>query len=227
VLLRARHIQKATDHQDFVYAFLGRLIARSDDGELLFKAEYKRSLSELRFCLFFFGLSVRSLRFLGLVWHNFRDQIANGPSWCPQLDARLPWAINGRHDASRRLDPTSPNGLRLKLKLYVIDNIDTCGKVAARDRRDSDDAGEPGYHIAELMLTERPSIAERYWSLLEELENCHGTAYQEKEFAFANALLHTMEGDDAPSTACSFADICQEHCPSIQSYLEEHNWLGG
>jgi hypothetical protein len=143
------------------------------------------------------------------------------------LDARLPWAINGRYNASRRLDPTSPNGLRLKLKLYVIDSIDTCGKVVARERRDSGDAGGPGYHIAELMLTERPSIAKRYWSLLEEIENCHGTAYQEKEFAFANALLLTMEGDDAPSTACSFADICQEHCQSIQSYLEEHNWLGG
>lgn len=77
------------------------------------------------------------------------------------------------------------------------------------------------------MLSERSSIAERYWSLLEETQNCHGTGYQDKEFAFASVLLHTMEGEGTLSFACSFADICQEHCPPIQSYLGEHNWLEG
>lgn len=65
------------------------------------------------------------MRFLSLVWHNRPDQIASGPSWCPQLDACLAWAINGRYDANRRLDPTSPNGLSLELELYGIDGIDT------------------------------------------------------------------------------------------------------
>lgn len=59
-------MQKATDHHDFVYALLKHLIARSNDGELLINAEYKRSLSRLRFYLFS-GSSARSLRFLVLV----------------------------------------------------------------------------------------------------------------------------------------------------------------
>ncbi|GJC97857.1 HET domain-containing protein [Colletotrichum higginsianum] len=70
VLFKARHIQKATDPRDFVYAFLGHPLARSDDGELLLEADYTRTMSELRLLLFS-RLSGRSLRFLGLIWHNF------------------------------------------------------------------------------------------------------------------------------------------------------------
>ncbi|KAI5456204.1 HET domain-containing protein [Mariannaea sp. PMI_226] len=235
VLFRARHIQKATDHRDFVYAFLGHPLARSDDGELLVRADYTRSLSELRLWLFS-GLSARSLRFLGLVWHRLPDELASGPSWCPQLDARRAWAINGRYEASRGEDLTSVgrlfprvDGLSLELCLYLIDTIHFRGEVAAREGRNSDkataDAGETGYRIAESMLAERPSIAETYWSLLEESENCHGLTYQDKGFAFASTLLSTMEEEDASSIAHSFADFCQDHCSSIHSYLEEHSWL--
>jgi hypothetical protein len=227
VLFRARHIQKATDHRDFVYAFLGHPLARSDDGELLVMADYTKSLSELRLCLFS-GLSAHSLRFLGLVWHSITDELASGPSWCPQLDARRAWAINGRYEASRGEDMTSVgrlpprvDGLCLELSLYLIDTTGFRGDVAARETGDGE---EPGYRIAESMLTERPSLAETYWSLLEKAETCHGLAYEDKAFAFASTLLATMEEEDRPSIARSFADFCQEHCPSIHSYLEEHSW---
>jgi hypothetical protein len=144
------------------------------------------------------------------------------------LDARQAWAINGRYEASRGEDITSVgkllprvDGVSLELSLYLIDTIDFRGDIAARE---TGDGGEPGYRIAESMLTERPSLAETYWSLLEEAEACHGLAYEDKAFSFASTLLATMEEEDGPSIARSFAGFCQEHCPSIYSYLEDHSW---
>ncbi|KAF4809533.1 Heterokaryon incompatibility protein 6, OR allele [Colletotrichum tropicale] len=69
VLFKAKQIQKATDPRDFVYAFLGHPLAKSDNGELLVEANYERTMSELRLLLFS-RLSERSLRFLGLTWHK-------------------------------------------------------------------------------------------------------------------------------------------------------------
>ncbi|KAF4331547.1 het domain protein [Fusarium beomiforme] len=235
VLFRARHIQKATDHRDFVYAFLGHPLARSDDGELLVKADYSRNLSQLRLQLFS-GLSPHSLRFLGLVFHCLPEELASGPSWCPKLDVSRAWAINGRYKACPEEDPTSVgwlsprvDGSSLRLCLYVIDTIDFCGEVAAREPRNSNQATavaeEPGYRIAESMLAQRPSLAETYWAVLNESEKCHGLTYQDKVFAFANTLLQTKEDEDAFSIASSFADFCLNHCPSIHSYLKRHNWL--
>ncbi|KAG7426511.1 Heterokaryon incompatibility protein 6, OR allele [Fusarium oxysporum f. sp. raphani] len=198
VLFRARHIQKATDLRDFVYAFLGHPRARSDDGELLVKADYSRNLSQLRLQLFS-GLSPHSLRFLGLVSHRLPEELASGPSWCPQLDVSRAWAINGRYEACPGEDPTSEgwlsprvDGSSLELCLYLIDTIDFCGEVAARERSNSNQATisteESGHRIAESMLVQRPSLAETYWSVLEESEKCHGLTYQDKMLAFA--ILH-------------------------------------
>ncbi|KAJ9413297.1 heterokaryon incompatibility protein-domain-containing protein [Fusarium oxysporum] len=235
VLFRARHIQKATDLRDFVYAFLGHPRARSDDGELLIKADYSRNLSQLRLQLFS-GLSPHSLRFLGLVSHCLPEELASGPSWCPQLDVSRAWAINDRYKACQGEDPTSVgwlsprvDGSSLELCLYLIDTIDFCGEVAARDRSNINQATttteEPGHRIAESMLVQRPSLAETYWSVLEESEKRHGLIYQDKVLAFASTLLHTKEDEDALSIAHSFAQFCQDYCPSMHSYLHDHNWL--
>ncbi|KAL5589240.1 hypothetical protein FOVSG1_011107 [Fusarium oxysporum f. sp. vasinfectum] len=235
VLFRARHIQKATDLRDFVYAFLGHPRARSDDGELLVKADYSRNLSQLRLQLFS-GLSPHSLRFLGLVSHRLPEELASGPSWCPQLDVSRAWAINGRYEACPGEDPTSEgwlpprvDGSSLELYLYLIDTIDFCGEIAARERSNSNQATtsteESGHRIAESMLVQRPSLAETYWSVLEESEKCHGLTYQDKVLAFASTLLHTKEDEDALSIAHSFAHFCQDYCPPIHSYLHDHNWL--
>ncbi|EXK25886.1 hypothetical protein FOMG_17500 [Fusarium oxysporum f. sp. melonis 26406] len=170
VLFRARHIQKATDLRDFVYAFLGHPRARSDDGELLVKADYSRNLSQLRLQLFS-GLSPHSLRFLGLVFHCLPEELASGPSWCPQLDVSRAWAINGRYEACPGEDPTSEgwlsprvDGSSLELCLYLIDTIDFCGEVAVRERSNGNQATisteESGHRIAESMLVQRPSLAE-------------------------------------------------------------------
>ncbi|KAL2680502.1 hypothetical protein Neosp_008104 [[Neocosmospora] mangrovei] len=132
VLFGARQTQKATDHRDFVYAFLGHPFARSEDGELLVRADYTR---------------------------NFLEQV-------------------------------------------VLEEPRDSEKATVDDR-------ETSYLAMESLSPERPSIVETYWSLLEESENCHGLAYEDKGFAFASTLLGALEGEDAPSIARSFADFCR------------------
>ncbi|KAI8715883.1 HET domain-containing protein [Fusarium sp. LHS14.1] len=237
VLFGARQTQKGTDDRDFVYAFLGHPFARSEDGELLVRADYTGSMSELRLSLFS-RLSTRSLRFLGLLWHCTPEELTSGPSWCPQLDAHRAANINGRYEAFRGEDLTSGgefsprvDGSSLKVCVYLVDTTDFLEQVVLEEPRDSEkatiDDRKTSYLAMESISPERPSIVETYWSLLEESENCHGLAYEDKGFAFASTLLGALEGEDAPSIARSFAQFCREHCPSIHSYLEECRWLQG
>lgn len=75
------------------------------------------------------------------------------------------------------------------------------------------------------MLSDQPSLAEEYWAILESTESRNGLAYQDKALAFASTLLHSRDREDHASTARSFAGFCKEHCPIIQTYIEENEWL--
>ncbi|KAF4820680.1 hypothetical protein CGCSCA5_v003766 [Colletotrichum siamense] len=238
VLFKARQIQKATDPRDFVYAFLGHPLAKADDGELLVGADYERTMSELRLLLFS-RLSERSLRFLGLTWHKVPADLSKGPSWCPYLDARRPWTMNGRYDASRgenfltqatNIQPRVVDSC-LETSVYIIDTVLLCGSIAGGEPSldDSAQAEDADAHrlATEAALLNRPSIAEEYWTLLEATERSQGLAYADKALAFASTLLHACDADDKDpaSIARSFSDFCKEHCPTIQNRLKKYKWL--
>lgn len=227
VLFKARQMQKATDPRDFVYAFLGHPLARSEDGELLVEADYTIPISELRLRLFS-RLTERSLRFLGLTWHKTSADLFEGPSWCPHLDTRLSHTINGRYDASRGEHLPVPAGKHrarvnsscLEASVYIVDTVLLCGEIAGGHE-------DASYDSTEEMLSAQPSLAETYWAVLEATESINGLAYPDKALAFASTLLHTcaFDDNDQASVAKSFGDFCREHCPIIQTYLEKHKWL--
>ncbi|KAG6357043.1 hypothetical protein INS49_014919 [Diaporthe citri] len=225
VLFKARRMQKATDPRDFVYAFLGHPLARSEDGELLVEADYTTTISELRLRLFS-RLAERSLRFTGLTWHKFLTDLSDGPSWCPYLDCHRNWTINGRYDASRGEHLLVPvgkhrarvSGFCLEASVYIVDTVLLCGEVAGGDE-------DASYVPTEKMLSAQPSLAEQYWAVLEATESRNGLAYPDKALAFASTLLHSCDEDDHASIARSFGDFCREHCPIIQNYLEKYEWL--
>ncbi|KAF9876859.1 hypothetical protein CkaCkLH20_05705 [Colletotrichum karsti] len=166
VLFKARHIQKATDPRDFVYAFLGHPLAKSADGKLLVEADYTRM-----------------------------------------------------------------EGSCLEASVYAVDEILLCGDVAGVEPSQEVDArarNEDAQRLAtETALSHQPSLAEKYWAIMEATERDSGIAYQDKAFAFASTLLHSCDKDDQrpASVAKSFSDFCKTYCPNIQSYLEEHAWL--
>ncbi|KAK2018450.1 HET domain-containing protein [Colletotrichum eremochloae] len=238
VLFKAQHIQKATDPRDFVYAFLGHPLAKSDDGQLLIEANYERTLLELRMLLFS-RLGERSLRFLGLTWHRIAADLSNGPSWCPSLGSRRPWTMNGRYDASRgekwltqakNLPPRVIDSC-LDTSIYVLDKIFLCGKVAGGEPP-MDGSGQAidddAHRMATITeLSKQPSIVEEYWALLEATERIHKLAYEDKVLAFASTLLHAFSGDDKDpgSVFRSFCTFCKEYCPTIQADLEKYEWL--
>ncbi|KAJ0335346.1 hypothetical protein COL922a_009360 [Colletotrichum nupharicola] len=207
VLFKARHLQKATDPRHFVYAFLGHPIAKSDDGQLLVEADYERTMAELRLLLFS-RLSERSLRFIHLTWHKVLEDLSKGPSWCPYLDARRPWTMNGRYDASRdeslltqatNIQPRVVDSC-LETSVYIIDTVFLCGSIAGGEPSldggvQAEDAD--AHRLAtEAALFNRPSIAEEYWALLEATERSHNLAYADKALAFASTLLHACDADD-------------------------------
>lgn len=236
VLFEARSTQKATDPRDFVYAFLGHPLARSEDGELLVEADYTITTSELRLRLFS-RLSARSLRYLGLIWHDFPADLTKGPSWCPSLGCSRSWTINGRFDASRGehlLLPTGKhrthvNGSCLEASVYIVDTVLFRGEVAGgQPSKENDDQANEDKALgpaAKKMLSDQPSLAEEYWAILEATESRNGLAYSDKALAFASTLLQSHEGADNASIARSFGDFCREFCPKVQSYLEKHRWL--
>ncbi|KAL2279790.1 hypothetical protein FJTKL_13159 [Diaporthe vaccinii] len=225
VLFKARQMQKATDPRDFVYAFLGHPLARSEDGELLVEADYTITISELRLRLFS-RLTQRSLRFLGLTWHKTSADLLEGPSWCPHLDTRRSHAINDRYDASRGeylLIPAGEHRARvnsscLEASVYIVDTVLFCGEIAGGHE-------DASYGPTERMLSAQSSLAEEYWAVLEATESRNGLAYPDKALAFASTLLHSRDGEDHASTAKSFGDFCRDHCPVIQTYLDKHEWL--
>lgn len=225
VLFKTRRMQKATDPRDLVYAFLGHPLARSEGGELLVEADYTITTSELRLRLFS-RLCGRSLRFLGLTWHKFPTDLSKGPSWCPYLDCHRFWLINDRYDASRDehlLIPTEKhrarvNGSCLEASVYIVDKVLLCGEIAGGQE-------DASYDPTEKMLSAQPSLAERYWAILEATESRHGLAYPDKALAFASTLLQSCDREYDASTAKSFGDFCREHCPIIQTYLDKHEWL--
>lgn len=236
VLFKERRIQQATDPRDYVYAFLGHPLARSKDGELLVEADYTRSVSELRLRLFS-RLSGRSFLFLGLIWHNNLTDLSNGPSWCPHLGVCRPWTCNGRYDASRGENLVTPsekhrarvNGFCLEASVYIVDTVLLCGDVAGGlpSQEDGDKAQNRLAHCSatETMLSDQPSLAEKYWAVLEATESRNDLVYPDKALAFASTLLQSHENELHASTARSFGDFCKEHCPIIQNYLEKHEWL--
>ncbi|KAB8072603.1 heterokaryon incompatibility protein-domain-containing protein [Aspergillus leporis] len=235
VLFRARHIQRATDHRDYVYAFLGHPLAKSETGKLLLKANYTIDLPGLRLCLFS-QLSTRSHRFLGLVWHrSSKDLTSQGPSWCPHLDTRRAWTINGRYAADRYNPTPHPqpsihqvDGPRLELCVFLVDAILFNGEVAdipsERQGNETDDT-EPDYRNAESLLSEYPSLAERYWSLLQVFEKQSSLAYPDKALALASTLLGACDMDDDLSIARSFVEFCGNYCPCIMTYLRDSGLL--
>ncbi|KAE8389578.1 heterokaryon incompatibility protein-domain-containing protein [Aspergillus alliaceus] len=235
VLFRARHIQRATDHRDYVYAFLGHPLAKPRTGNLLLEADYTIDLPELRLRLFS-QLSTRSHRFLGLVWNcSSKDLNSQGPSWCPRLDTRRAWTINGRYAADRGTF-TSFQGLstkqvdrsRLKLRVFLIETVLSCGEVAdippESKMKEAWDT-EPNYRNAEELLSENPSLAERYWSLLREFEKQSSLAYPDMAFALASTLLGICDKDDDLSIARSFIEYCGNYCGSILAHLRDSGWL--
>lgn len=225
ILFKERRKQQATDPRDYVYAFLGHPLARSKDGEILVEADYTRPVSDLRLRLFS-RLSDRSFQFLGLIWHNYLTDLSNGPSWCPHLGVCRPWTCNGRYDASRGenlIIPTEKHcarvdGFCLEASVYIVDKVLLCGEIAGGDE-------DASYVPTEKMLSAQPSLAERYWAVLEATESRNGLAYPDKALAFASTLLHSCDGEDHASTAKSFGDFCRDHCPVIQTYLDKHEWL--
>lgn len=224
VLFKARHMQKATDPRDFVYAFLGHPLARSEDGELLVEADYTITTPDLRLRLFS-RLADRSLRFVGLTWHNFLTDLSEGPSWCPYLDCCRHWTIDGTYDASRGERLLIPgehyahvNGSCLEASTYIIDTVLLCGEIAGGHENAS-------YFPTSEMLSSQPSLAERYWAVLEATESRNGLAYPDKALAFASTLLHSKQSEYDASTARSFGEFCRQHCPMIQASLDEHEWL--
>lgn len=225
VLFKEKREQMATDPRDYVYAFLGHPLARLENGEPLVEADYTISISELRLRLFS-RLSDRSFLFLGLIWHKTLTDLFNGPSWCPHLGVRKPWTCNGRYDASRGAHLQIPvgnhnarvNGSCLEASVYIVDTVLLCGEIAGGHEGAS-------YVPTEQMLSDQPSLAERYWAILEATESRNGLAYPDKALAFASTLLHSRDDEDQASTARSFGKFCKEHCPIIQSYLENHEWL--
>lgn len=235
VLFRARLRQKATDPRDFVYAFLGHPLARSDDGELLISADYTRTMSELRLA-FFSRLCDRSLRSLGLIWHNDPIDLSEGPSWCPHLDTSRHWTMNGRYDASRgesvlnEAGSTRPQvrGTSLEAPIYIVDTVLHCGEVAGGE--DIATGGKDARHVAirstATMLGKQPSLAEEYWAILEATETGDAVAFQDRALAFAQTLLNACDEDHPASVAKSFGDFCKGYCPLIYSHLEEHDWFG-
>lgn len=235
VLFRTRETQKATDPRDYVYAFLGHSLARSGGGDLLVEADYAIDMSELRLRLFS-RISDRSLRFLGLTWHDSLTDLSKGPSWCPHLDCHRKWTFNGRYNASggeHLLIPEGKhrarvNGSCLEAAVYIVDTILLCGEVAGG--LTSQDCDQAEVHMAqsratEKMLSNQPSLAEEYWAILETTESRIGLAYPDKALAFASTLLQSSDIENHASTAKSFDDFCREYCPMIQTYLEEHKWL--
>lgn len=235
VLFRARTMQNATDPRDFVYAFLGHPLARSEDGELLVEADYTITTSELRLRLFS-RLSDRSLRFLGLTWHNFLTDLSKGPSWCPHLSCQRHWTINRRYDASRgehlllpaEKHRTRVNDSCLEASVYIVDTVLLCGGLVGRlpsEENDAEAQADALGHSAPKMFSDQPSLAEEYWAILEATESQNGLAYPDKALAFASTLLQACDEDDNASIARSFGDFCREYCPIVQAYLEEHEWL--
>lgn len=236
VLFMEKRGQKATDPRDLVYAFLGHPLARSEDGRLLVEANYTRSISELRLSLFS-CLSDRSLRFLGLTWHNTLTELYKGPSWCPHLDVRRYWTFNGRYNASRgghllisaEKSRARVNGSCLQASVCIVDTVFLCGKVAGglplqEDGTQAQD-GEALDSATRKMLSDQPSLAEDYWAVLEATEGRNGLAYPDKALAFASTLLQSRENENHASIARNFSDFFREHCPIIQTYLEKHGWL--
>lgn len=236
VLFQARSMQNATDPRDLVYAFLGHPLARSEDGELLVEADYTITTSELRLRLFS-RLSARSLRFVGLVWHDFPTDLSEGPSWCPHLSCVRSGTIRGRYDASRGehlllstgKHRTHVNGSCLEASIYIVDTVLFCGEVAGtkppKENDDQVDEDKALVSAAKKMLSDQPSLAERHWAILEATESCNGLAYLDKALAFASTLLRSCDRDWYASIARSFVEFCRGHCPIIQNYLERHEWL--
>ncbi|KAK2735521.1 het domain-containing protein [Colletotrichum kahawae] len=240
VLFRARGGQRATDKEDLVYAFLGHPRARSSDGELLIEADYTRTLPELKFCLFS-QMSVRSLRFLSLIWHRFPKDLVDGPSWCPRLNSRRHWTINNRYDASRGVEQTTEGsgvqGSCLQVYAYILDSIhlcgEICGTVIGRERTEEDDNSAEEVKIsvdlARSLLSQEPSIVQKYWDVLEKTEADVGLTYPDKALAFACTLLHAVQTESklprSGAIARSFVEYCQGKCPLIYDYLSRKRWL--
>lgn len=238
VLFAAKDVQKATDPRDFVYAFLGHPLARSGDGELVVEADYTITVWELRLRLFS-RLSDQSLEFLGLTWHDCLTDLSNEPSWCPHLDCHRKWTINGRYDASGSGTLIIPatkhcarvNGSCLETSVYIVDTVLLCGEIAGGLRPQGDgaqtqhDVSMAHYSATKERLSDQPSLAEKYWAILETTEDRAGLAYPDKALAFASTLLHSCDRDDHASIASSFGDFCRKYCPIIQTYLENHEWL--
>lgn len=236
VLFLEKRMQKATDPRDFVYAFLGHPLARWEDGQLVVEADYTISTSELRLLLFS-RFSGRSLRFLGLTWHDTLTDLSKGPSWCPHLDVCRHWTFNGRYNASRGEHLLISAGKRstrvksycLQASVYIVDTVFLCGKMAGglplqEDGTQAQD-GEALDSATRKMLSDQPSLAEDYWAVLEATEGRNGLAYPDKALAFASTLLQSRENENHASIARNFGDFCREHCPIIQTYLEKHDWL--
>lgn len=235
VLFKTRRMQKATDPRDFVYAFLGHPLARSKGGELLVEADYTITTSELRLRLFS-RLADRSLRFLGLIWHDFLADLSKGPSWCPHLSCRRSGIIDGRYDTSRDEHLLAPagkhrahvNGSCLEASVYIVDTVLLCGELAGEPPKQNDDGEvqeDAPTFPAQKLLSDQPSLAEGYWAILEDTESRNGLAYPDKALAFASTLLRSCDRDWHASIARSFVDFCREYCPIIQNYLERHEWL--
>lgn len=235
ILFRAKRVLEASDARDFVHAFLGHPLARLENGELLIKADYRRSVSELRLCLFS-QMSRRSLRFLGLAWHRVPADLAGAPSWCPHLDSQAVWNINWRYDSSLRDSPASVgmfysrvDGTCLETRALLVDAIQLCGELAGKDPEDYTDA-DPSFsngRAVEDQFLEKPSLVERYWSLTQTSESQNGIShYSDKAMAFASTLLRACDEDESSPVAQSFIEFCQDHCPSIYTYLQQSGWLG-
>lgn len=235
VLFAGKRGQKTTDSRDFVYAFLGHPLARSEDGELLVEADYTITTSELRLRLFS-RLSDRSLGFLDLTWNSFTADLSEGSSWCPHLDGRRSGPTHARYDASRgehlllsaEKTRARVNGSCLQASIYIVDTVFLCGEIAGgpalRDGTKVQD-NEALDLDTRRMLSDQPSLAEEYWAILETTESRYGLAYPDKALAFASTLLYSCDRDDHASMARSFGDFCREHCPTIQADLEKHKWL--
>lgn len=228
VLFRTLRMQKATEPRDHVYAFLGHPLARFKDGQLCVKADYTISLGELRLRLFS-RLIDRYFRFLGLVWHKTLADLSEGPTWCPHLDVRRPWTFNSTYDASRGEQLLVPkgkhcarvNGPCFEVSVYVVDTVFLSGEIAGAHEENSSATWE----TTEKMLSDQPSLAERYWAIFEATESRHGLAYPDKALAFAHTLLNSNDKTRDASVARSFEGFCREHCPTIQTYLQEHKWF--